>query len=42
MTNRQYLVQFVMIFLGSCIFIVWALVNTYLDKRDRKRKQSHR
>ncbi len=39
MTGRQYVMQFVWIFLGSCIFIVWGLVNIYLDKRDRKRQQ---
>ena len=41
MTERQYVMQFVWIFLGSCPFIIWGFINMYLDRRDRKRDQSH-
>ena len=39
MTGRQYVMQFVWIFIGATPFIIWGLVNIYLDKRDRKRQQ---
>ncbi len=40
MTVRQYVMQFVLIFVGSWVFIIWGLVNIYLDRRDRKRTES--
>ena len=40
MSDTTYLLQFVLIFLGMCPFIAWALVLIYLEERDRKRRQS--
>ena len=41
-TEREYVMQFVMIFAGSSPFLLWWLLNKYLDKRDRRRKQQPR
>jgi hypothetical protein len=38
MTEREYVMQFVMIFAGSSVFLIWWLANN-LDKRARRRKQ---
>ena len=42
MTGREYLMQFVLIFAFSQVFSVWWLINKYLDRRDRKRRQQSR
>jgi len=42
MTEREYVMQFVMIFAGSSVFLIWWLANKYLDKRDRRRKPQAR
>jgi hypothetical protein len=39
MTGRQYLMQFVMIFLGSMIFVALGLFATFMERRERRRNQ---
>jgi hypothetical protein len=39
MTGKQYITQFILIFIGMCPFIAWGVINIYLDKRDRKRNE---
>ena len=40
MTGRQYVMQFVAIFIASCPFIAAGLFGVYMMRRERRRQRS--